>query len=155
MKIVVTPEEFEDIIIGFLYDALVHDDSVRKSESFEEFLEWMRRSGAKPKLMSAYLGFEQQQRMKYKKIRQSFYSADHDSNILIREGDYEKAVTNKEGVLKRLLKSVFGEARAYKIRYGRPITEDHLDHFLDKALKKYKDELYEINSTEDNENGGQ
>lgn len=80
-KINVTPEEFGNIIIAFLLDKSLHPDEVIPgNEIFDKLMLRMYDKGLKPLALKAFLEMDSQDRVKYKRIKDSF--TDGKANVI-------------------------------------------------------------------------
>jgi hypothetical protein len=139
-KITVTPDEFVDFVISFLLNKMIHKkEMLGDNERFNDIVERMERGGLKSHLLQAFLKFDSQQRMQFKRIKDVFEGKDNVRNtidILPDRTSKEKAFRNKgdNSFLNEIIKRVIKEARSYRIRTGCLISNDKMERLIDKVL---------------------
>jgi len=139
-KIIVDPEEFFDIIMIFLFDIINNREEILlKNEDIVDILNIFERKGLKSPLMQYYLNLTSEQRVKYKRIRDSFYTQSvNESNIKITSNkdsiteDNENFYDIKDSI-KRCISLMKKE------KYNNPnrvITDDLMDKIITHVLKE-------------------
>lgn len=102
-NLVLTPSEFADLVLSFIFDKMVNpDEIVVDNEDFSDIIKKMSKMGAQPLLLKYYLNLSADQRLNYKRIKNSLeIDATAQSQIRIKP---EKHVP--ESKLKNLAKKV-------------------------------------------------
>jgi len=109
-KINVTPDEFCDIVVSFLFDKMLHpDEIVPNNIEFNDLMESMRGKGLRSLFMNYYLSMDSNTRVKYKKIKNIFDGSNMTSVINIVP-ERIKVKPEKE---KKILKKVIGQLLAH------------------------------------------
>lgn len=110
MKINVTPEEFQDVVVAFLFDKLLHpEDIVPDNEKFNKLAKIMSNKGMKSRLMSYYLDMDVRNRVQYKRIKNIFDGTTSSTaviNILPDKSRKEDEKEEKEGIIKKIIKKL-------------------------------------------------
>lgn len=84
MKITVNSREFADLVLIFLYDKMINEDTILPDyDRFNEISETLKNKGMRSILMHYYLGLDSQMRLKYKRIKESFEDKYKNSFITI------------------------------------------------------------------------
>jgi len=111
MKINVSPEQFGDLTIAFLFDKLLHfDEVIPDNNDFDKIMKVMENKGMKARFMRYYIDMDPSVRMKYKRIKSTFdgKTSDMSSIVIMPEKKIEKKEKekSKEGIIKKMLKKL-------------------------------------------------
>ena len=112
MKINVSPEQFGDLTIAFLFDKLLHfDEVIPDNNDFDKIMKVMENKGMKARFMRYYIDMDPSVRMKYKRIKSTFdgKTSDMSSIVIMPEKRIEKKKEkekSKEGIIKKMLKKL-------------------------------------------------
>ena len=71
MKVDLTPEEWGDFVAIFLLDSMVHEDILYDNEEFRKLVDNLAGKGAKSVLLKYYLDLPSNQRVDYRRVRDS------------------------------------------------------------------------------------
>lgn len=140
-KATVRPNEFFDVIMVFLYDMIDNIDyTVLDDPEILDMIETFKLKGLKVNLMQYYLHLTAQQRMKYKFIKDIFYSVSANNSIInilpYRENIKEDVNDNFYDIKDSIKKCI---SLMKKQKYGNPnrvITDDVMDKIIEKVLKE-------------------
>lgn len=133
----VTPDQFADIVVAFLLDAMMKPDSVLKDNyEFHYILDKMERSGIKSHLLSYYLDTSSITRGKYKVVRGSFEYKDSQNTISISNDPSQKVSRDDKITIKSIVKQALKVIKSHRVRKngGMPLNESDVDKILDKLL---------------------
>lgn len=134
-----TPNEFSDLVVAFLLDAIMKPDEVVPNNlEFHYILKKMKGAGLKSHLLSYYLDTSSITRGHYKRIRGSFTGDDAQNNIVITKSkdimpDDEK--TTIRNIVKQTLKVI--KSHRLKRNNNMPLNEETVDKIITKVLEKY------------------
>ena len=104
-----TPNQYADITIAFLLDAMMKpDDILSDNVEFHYIIKKMQKAGLKSPLMSYYLDTSSITRGKYKVLRKSFTDAEVTNNITITKSMGKTPVDTKQ-TIKNIVKQTFLE----------------------------------------------
>lgn len=108
MRLTVTPNEFADIVVCFLFDkVLKQDEVVSNNIMFNEFMEKMAEKGLKSRSMSYYLNLPSETRLNYKRIKNVFKDGSNIHEIrIVPEEKKEKEKKEKGGLIRKAVKIV-------------------------------------------------
>ena len=109
MKINISPEEFGDFVISFLFDKLLHfDEVIPDNNDFNKIMEVMENKGMKARFMRYYLDMDAVNRKKYKRIKKVFDGTTNEMSTIniVPEKSVEKKKKPKEGIIKKILKKL-------------------------------------------------
>ena len=67
-SIITTPEDYQNVLIAYLLDLLVHGNPT-DNEVFDELLKKIKQMGLKSHVLNAFLEMDQQARVQYRMIR--------------------------------------------------------------------------------------
>jgi len=137
-NIKLTPNEFADITITFLLDALMEKDGdvLPNHDEFQYVMKRMERAGLKTHFLHMYLNMKPLTRGKYKKLKSAFTDkASGGYNIHINGNEKDTDQEEPEGLTKSLIKKSIKMIKSHKSQYGSLITEDTLDKIIDKVMK--------------------
>ena len=107
-----TPDEFFDIAVIYLFDQFMNPEQV-KNENAKEFITETR-SFLKAKLIKYYLDSDTKNRFRYKRIKDSFDGTGTTVNSIRIRPEKDEGEEEKEGKLKRLAKKIIGKVLASK-----------------------------------------
>jgi len=108
MRINLTSSEFADLVCSFLFDKTMNmDEVVADNDMFDEFVESMKSSGFKARLLHYYMNLSSDQRINYKRIKDVFRDGKNTSeDIHITSDKKTKTKPEKEGLARKALKIV-------------------------------------------------
>jgi len=135
----ITPEEYADITISFLLDAMMKpEDVLPESLEFHYIIKKMRKSGLKSQLMSYYLDTSSITRGKYKVVRKSFTGDDVTNNIHISQTPGSQTPKDTKQTIKNIVKQTLKIIKSHKLKRnsGMPLNEKTVDKIIDKVLEK-------------------
>lgn len=158
MKINITPEEFADLVVVFLFDKIVRNDEViPEYEAFNEIVENLEKKGAKSPLMQYYLSLDAEERRNYKRINGAFTNGSQSNytiNIAMekekrnedeqlteaQEVDVEKEEEpSKKDVyfIKDIVKKTIQKMKSIKFRSAKKkvLTDDDLEKIIQKVIR--------------------
>jgi len=135
-----TPNQYADITISFLLDAMMKpDDILPDNHEFHYIIGKMKKSGLKAQLLSYYLDTSSLTRNKYKVIRKSFTGkADSNSIVIVRSGD-TTIPDDEKTTIKNIVKQTLRIIKSHKLRKnnGMPLNEETVEKIINKVLEKY------------------
>jgi hypothetical protein len=108
-KINISPQEFPDIIMAFLFDKMIHPEEVVPwNEEFNKIMKVFKGKGMVTNLRDYYLYMNKDNRRKYKLIKKSLEGdATSTAVINIQPEGYEKGMSKKKkALLKKVMKLV-------------------------------------------------
>jgi hypothetical protein len=107
-KINISPQEFPDIIMAFLFDKMIHpDEVVPGNEEFNKIMKKFKDKGMVTNLRDYYLYMNKDNRRKYKLVKRSLEGdATSTAIINIQPEGFEKDIKKKK---KSLLKRIIGK----------------------------------------------
>ena len=127
-KINISPSQFEDVIVAFLLDKMIHPEEIAPSNiEFTKLIDDMKGKGMKSKLLQYYLKMDSNLRLYYKRIKPSLeIGATSNSvvNIMPFLGPEE---VEKKGFLKKIVKKLL-------------MKEDINEQERQLLMEEYKDE---------------
>ncbi|MCK5018859.1 MAG: hypothetical protein KAS32_17485 [Candidatus Peribacteraceae bacterium] len=133
----VKPNEYADLTISFLLDAMMKPDEVlADNEEFHEIITKMERAGLKSQLMRYYLNTSSITRGKYKIVRKSLTDEGVSNNIYITK-DTKIPKNAKTSKIKDIVKKTLKVIKAHKLRKnsGMPLNEKVVDKIIDKIME--------------------
>lgn len=152
------PDEFADLAMAFLLDAIRDETLLKDNEEFRAFLKSMDNKGMKSELMKRYLHMNGESRLRYKKI-QDVFRGGNSSKINIEQDrsleDSKETVTDKiVGVAKKALglkranedfdrdlcKRIFRKVKEVRFNTSKPITEERLDKIIDYCINEREEQ---------------
>lgn len=105
-KINISPQEFPDIIMAFLFDKMIHpDEIVPGNKEFDRIMKVFKAKGMVTNLRDYYLEMNKDNRRKYKLIKKPL-EADATSTAIINiqpEGFEKDTKQKKKSLLKRII----------------------------------------------------
>lgn len=141
-KIIVDPSEFFDVIMVFFHDMLsTEKEIVMPEERIKNIIDILKKKGMGTRFNQYYLSLSSDQRVLYKRIRDSFFNYNAaesvikidpkftNDGVVTESDDFYKV---KDAVRKCIIKMK-------KEKYGNPnrvITEEKLDKIIDSVLKE-------------------
>jgi len=109
MKINVNSNEYPNMVVAYLFDKLLHLDTVSPgNKEFMLFMEDMRVRGMLPLARTYYLSMDTKWRVKYKLIKDVFLSDAPDSTYSIINIYADPVKVKKQGIIKTVLKKLLG-----------------------------------------------
>ena len=141
----ITPEEYADITISFLLDAMMKPDEVLpESLEFHYIIKKMRKAGLKSQLMSYYLDTSSITRGKYKVVRKSFTGDATSNNIHITQSPATQLPKDTKQTIKNIVKQTLKIIKSHKLKRnsGMPLNEKTVDKIIDKVLEKQDGSIY-------------
>lgn len=141
MKIRISPEEFADFVVSFIFDKMVNEEEVLPDyEEFNELVETMLNKGMKSFILKYYLNMSSQQRVDYKRIRDAFTTDKQDIftiNILGgRENLEDSEEKNDEKYyIKEVVRKVVKNIRKQRFHTSRPITESDIEKIIERVIE--------------------
>lgn len=136
----VTPNQYSDITVAFLLDAMMHPDEVLPNNpEFHFIINKMQKAGLKSQLMSYYLDTSSITRGKYKVIRKSFTGLEAQNTIHITKSDDTVLPPDKKMTIRNIVKQTLRIIKSHKFRRnnGMPLNEETVDKIINKVLEKY------------------
>ncbi len=151
------PDEFADIIMAFLLDALRDDDMLKNNERFREFIHMADSKGMKSELTRKFFDMNAEQRLKYKLIKDVFrggqsskLNIEQDTSLKHTTVDKVVDVAKKLVGLKRkranedfdreLCKRIFRKVKEVIFKTSKPITEERLDKIIDYCINEQEEQ---------------
>ena len=114
-KITVSPEDFSDVVVSYLFDKMLNPDEVTTgNEDFNKLVDDMNKKGMRPLLMKYYLNMDGNDRLKYKRIKDTFDpDLERDSTIQIRPSlsKSDKKDNKITGLLKTAAKKLLKQGK--------------------------------------------
>ena len=165
-NITITADEYADILLISLLDALREDTPLEQNPRFKEFVELLKKRSFKPFLFTAYLETDTTNRVKYKMMKKSLASSSTTRITITGAADTEEEVLSIKQKLKKLVglseqmdaqfdrdlcKQIFRKVKDVRYKSGKPITEERLDKIIDFCINE-KAEALEI-AMEEQTNG--
>lgn len=142
-KIIVSPDEFFSVIMVFLYDMIVNNEEILlQGKDIQGMIDKMIKKGMKSPLMQFYLNLNSEERLKYKRIKDSFYKKNAgETGIKI---DSKKKINEDTNNLpenfydlKDSIKRCITVMRKTKYKNpNRVITDDTMDKIIAHVLKE-------------------
>jgi hypothetical protein len=108
-KINISPQEFPDIIMAFLFDKMLHpDEIVPGNPEFDRIMKKFKTKGVMTEFRDYYLDMNKDNRRKYKLIKKGLEGdATTSTVIFIQPEDLEKGVKKKNrSLLRRLMRKL-------------------------------------------------
>lgn len=133
-QIHVLPDEFADLVIAFLLEAIRDDEVVANNERFRELVHWLEKRGAKTQLLQDYLEMDAETRVKYKRIKNTFKGGES-SRINIGQDKQLKEDFDRE-----LCKRIFRKVKEVRFKTSKPITEERLNKIIDYCIKEQEEQ---------------
>lgn len=142
-NITVTGEEYGNIVIAFLLDAIINPEVLEGNEEFRSVIEKMESKGMKPILLREFLNMSAAQRIQYKRIKPSFVGKPGRNSILIQNGKEEiqenlDNLLTKEQVretVQKVIALLKKRRRDTRLPVSRKNTEKIIEHVL--SQEKY------------------
>jgi len=131
-QIHVSPNEFADIVMAFLLDMIRNESNELNNERLEDFLHFLESTGGKMKLTQKFLRMNSETRIKYKRIKDSFYEG-RTSRINISETD---KIQEESEFDRELCKRIFRKVKEVRFKTSKPITEERLNKIIDYCIKE-------------------
>lgn len=134
-----TPNEFSDLVVALLLDAIIKPDEVLpNSLEFHYILKKMKGAGLKSQLLSYYLDTSSITRGKYKKIRGSFTGDDDQNNIVITKSK-DTMPDDEKTTIRNIVKQTLKVIKSHRLRRNNnmPLNEETVDKIITKVLEKY------------------
>lgn len=157
-QIHLTPDEFADLAMAFLLDAIRNEELLEDNEEFRLFLKSMDNKGMKSELMKRYLRMDGESRLRYKKI-QDVFRGGNSSKINIEQDtslrDNGETTTDKiidvakkliglkrtnEDFDRELCKRIFRKVKEVRFKTSKPITEERLDKIIDYCINEREEQ---------------
>lgn len=149
-----TTNKFPDIIISFMLDYIMNEDSMDiENDKWTIFLDSFKSKGLKPALIKYYIATNAVDKSKYKMIKNVFSNkkTEKKSTIaILNSRNKEKEKPTKKSILKKVIKKIITTIKNEKKKcYGMPLHESKIDNIIDSVLKEYYnddivDEIKEI-----------
>lgn len=136
--ITVTPDEFADIVVSFILDAMTKPDVILPNNvEFGYIIHKMVGGGMKSPLLSYYLDTSSITRGKYKMIQKSFTEQGDRSSIVISKSSNDKMPDDEKSTIKHIVKQTLRTIKSHKMRRnnGMPLNEETVDKIIDKVLE--------------------
>ena len=108
-KINISPQEFPDIIMAFLFDKMLHpEEIVPGNKEFDKIMKKFKTKGVMTELRDYYLDMNKDNRRKYKLIKKGLEAdATTSTVIFIQPEDFEKGKKKKNrSLLRRLMRKL-------------------------------------------------
>jgi hypothetical protein len=108
MKINVTPEEFQDVVVAFLLDKLLHpNEIVPNNEGFNKLAKIMSGKGLKSRFMMYYLDMDTRNRVQYKRIKDIFDGTTSGSAVInISPSKKKEKDKDTKGIMMKIIKKL-------------------------------------------------
>ena len=136
----VTPDQYSDITVAFLLDAMMKPDEVLADNlEFHYIIKKMKKAGLKAQLLSYYLNTNAGTRTKYKVLRKSFTKEAPTNNILITGDKTDSMPRDDKTTIKNIVKQTLRIIKSHKLRRnnGMPLNEETVEKIINKVLEKY------------------
>lgn len=136
----VTPNEYADVTVAFLLDAMMKPEEVLPNNpEFHYIIKKMQRAGLKSQLMSYYLDTSSITRGKYKVVRKSFIGKDVTNNIHITPSPDTELPDDEKTTIRNIVKQTLKIIKSHKLNRnsGLPLNEETVDKIIDKVLEKH------------------
>jgi hypothetical protein len=134
----VTPNQYADVTIAFLLDAMMKPDEVLPNNpEFHYIIKKMQKAGLKSQLMSYYLDTSSITRGKYKVVRKSFTGKSDNNNIQITKSPDTKIPDDAKTTIRNIVKQTLKIIKSHKLNRnnGMPLNEKTVDKIIDKVLE--------------------
>lgn len=134
----VTTNEYADIVIAFLLDAMMESDKVLPdNHEFHYIIKKMQKGGLKAPLMSYYLDTSSITRGKYKVVRKSFTGESPVNNIYITQSPDDDSSSDRKETIRNIVKQTLRIIKSHKLQRnsGMPLNEKTVDKIIDKVLE--------------------
>lgn len=108
-KVNVTPNEFADLVVIFLFDKFLHpNEIVSDNKLFNELIDNMRGKGMKPLLMNYYMDLDANMRVKYKRIKDVLDGTSSESSVIniLPEKVGREREKKKVGSIRKIVKKL-------------------------------------------------
>jgi hypothetical protein len=137
-KATVKPNEFFDLVMIFLYDIMNNIDyTILDDPEIMGILDVFKNKGLKTHLMQYYLHLTGEQRVKYKFIKDVFYTTAANNSIIniLHDNDINENINfyDTKDTIKKCISLM------KKQKYGNPnriITDDIMDKIIERVLKE-------------------
>lgn len=142
-KITVSPEEFADIVVCFLYDQLRNEDGMLpNNEEWQAFSKLLKQKGVGPISMQYYTGLNTGIRMEYKRIKDMFHKSITGNSTIIIRGPQEpiQKSPEKKSKVKDIVKKVVRLLKNERKRTGWPINEEKMDKIIEYVVEQEEKE---------------
>ena len=152
--IVINGEEYGDITISFLLDAMVNDNILPENEAFQRIIKDMEQKGMKSRLLKEFLQFKAGQRIKYKRIKPAFEKGSRSGSIInidnkgVVKEDVEIKDTLQKEQVRETVEKILSLLKKRRRKTGLPVSRKNTDKIIEMVLSQ------ETYLTEGEENDG-
>lgn len=136
----VKPNEYADITVAFLLDAMMKPDEVLPNNpEFHYIIRKMQKAGLKSQLLSYHLDTLAKTRSKYKVVRGSFTGEDSQNNIHIISSPDTVMPDDEKTTIRNIVKQTLKIIKSHKLNRNSnlPLNEETVDKIIDKVLEKH------------------
>jgi len=133
-KINITPDEFGDVVVAFLFDKLLHKEDVSpNNENFNKFIDNLDKRSGKSLLRDAFLSMDPDMRLKYKRIKDVFEGLDETQTVISIKPKKEvaKKAKKKRSIIKSLIKKLIGA--------NTEVSDNDLDLLIEEMKKEIEE----------------
>lgn len=141
MKVTVSPGEFANFVVCFLFDQLRNEkEMIPDNEKWQVLVEKLSKKGLLSPLMQYYTSLKGNDRLYYKRIAPVFKTETNRAYVINIIGNPEllsNVEPEKKSVIKDLIKKSMKLIKQEKERTGFLVNEDKADKIIEHVIDNY------------------